>query len=275
MIGTIIPPVVVLDATGVVGRGVVAAALQAGRPVIAVGTDPAALDALARRSGPGMTTLAGSARDEAAAARLADGLRALRRPVGGVIVPLQPLALRGRALDLPAQEACRHFESALCPQLAAARHLLPLLAEGGRGAGYVLIGGPGGDHPWAGYGHSSVVEAALRMLARVLHGEAHALGVRLQLLSVQTPAWGVHAGPPRPDWPSALEIGQGALRLLDGASPTDPVVQFAHGAAPAHGPAPASAPGARDLDDARHLLDAALPRSATHPIPLAARIPAP
>ena len=142
MIGTIIPPVVVLDATGVVGRGVVAAALQAGRPVIAVGTDPAALDALARRSGPGMTTLAGSARDEAAAARLADGLRALRRPVGGVIVPLQPLALRGRALDLPAQEACRHFESALCPQLAAARHLLPLLAEGGRGAGYVLIGGP-------------------------------------------------------------------------------------------------------------------------------------
>lgn len=144
----------------------------------------------------------------------------------------------------------------------------------------MLIGGPGGDHPWAGYGHSSVVEAALRMLARVLHGEAHALGVRLQLLSVQTPAWGVHAGPPRPDWPSALEIGQGALRLLDGASPTDPVVPFAHRAAAAPGRAPASAapasvPGARDLDDARHLLDAALPRSATHPIPLAARIPAP
>lgn len=119
MIGTIIPPVVVLDATGVVGRGVAAAALQAGRPVIAVGTAPAALDALARRSGPGMTTLAGSARDEAAAARLADGLRALRRPVGGVIVPLQPLALRG------ARWTCRRRRPAATSNPRCARSWRP------------------------------------------------------------------------------------------------------------------------------------------------------
>lgn len=259
MTGTIIPPVVVLDAAGIVGRGLVGAALAAGRPVVAVDSDSAlgALDTAgcgAWSRGSELTLLPGTATDDPSAQALAQALRGLGRPLGGVIAPLRTHALRGRLLDVPAAEACRQFDAALEPQLAAARHLLPLLAEAGRGGGYVLVGGPGGDHPWAGYGHGSVVEAALRMLARVLHCEARAVGVRLQLLSVDTPAWGVHAAMPRPDWPSALDIGARALQLLDAPTHDGAVVPYAPGAP---GPGSARPPGASDLDAARALLRAA------------------
>src|SRR3546814_13447028 len=79
------------------------------------------------------------------------------------------------------------WSSDVCSSDLAARHLLPLLAEHGHG-GYVLIGGPGAEHPWAGYGHYSIGAAALRMLARVLHDEARTLPVRVQLLAIDSPA---------------------------------------------------------------------------------------
>src|SRR3546814_1724253 len=78
------------------------------------------------------------------------------------------------------------WSSDVCSSDLAARHLLPLLAEHGHG-GYVLIGGPGAEHPWAGYGHYSIGAAALRMLARVLHDEARTLPVRVQLLAIDSP----------------------------------------------------------------------------------------
>src|SRR3546814_1827854 len=73
---------------------------------------------------------------------------------------------RGRLIDQPEEFLRRRLDEDLLPHLFAARHLLPLLAGHGHG-GYVLIGGPGAEHPWAGYGHYSIGAAALRMLARV------------------------------------------------------------------------------------------------------------
>lgn len=241
MSGTMLTPLVVLDAAGPIGGGVVAAAVAAHRPLVAVDADPAALRRLAATyPQAALTLLQGSAREEGAAAELSAALRLLDLPLGGVIAAVDGELLRGRLLDLPVDASCRRFEAALAPQLAAARHLLPLLADGGRGAGYVLIGGPGGVHPWAGYGHPSVTEAALRMLARVLHGEARPLGVRVQLLSLDTPAWGVHAGLPRADWPSALDIGRHALDLFSQGAPTDAIVEFDAKRAPGvrHAPSP-------------------------------------
>ncbi len=227
MSGTILSSLVVLDAAGPIGGGVVAAAVAARRPVVAVDSDPAALRVLAATyPQAALTLLQGCARDEVTAAELSAALRSLDLPLGGVIAAVDGELLRGRLLDLSVDASCHRFVAALAPQLAAARHLLPVLADGGRGAGYVLIGGPGGVHPWAGYGHASVTEAALRMLARVLHGEARPLGVRAQLLSLDTPAWGVHAGLPRADWPSALDVGRHALDLFGPGAPTDAIVEF-------------------------------------------------
>ena len=87
MTGTITAPaVLVLGATGVVGRGVARAALHAGKPVVAVARDREALAALAAtHAGADLTPLAGSVADDAASAELAGHLHALGRPLASKV----------------------------------------------------------------------------------------------------------------------------------------------------------------------------------------------
>jgi NAD(P)-dependent dehydrogenase (short-subunit alcohol dehydrogenase family) len=248
------PALLVLGATGGVGRGVVRAALDAGRPVIAVATGPkqGAMNALRelQQAHPhaDLATLAATVADERRAAALAQAVRRLDRPLDGVVAALCTDRERGRLLDQPANELRGTLDAAVVAHLAAARHLLPLLAANGRSGGYILIDGPGGEHPWAGYGHRSVGAAALRMLARVLHDEARSLGVRLQMLSldwpVRTDANARHACA---QWPSATCIGQRALALIDRRDPAAP-----DAIVPCAGPTPVSA---QCLADARSLLE--------------------
>lgn len=189
MSGTVSAAVVVLDAAAPLGRAVASAALDAGRHVIAVSPDASVPVDLAARHRRRLSYVAGGVENEAQALRLAEQLRAHRRPLAAIVAGFHATGQRGCLLAQSAEATCSELASAIAPQLAAARHLLPLLGAGGRTGKFLLIGGPGGRQPWAGYGQRSLNEAALRMLARVLHGEARALGVRLQLLSVERPAW--------------------------------------------------------------------------------------
>lgn len=225
-------PLVVLGATGGVGRGVVQAAIDSGRPVIAVARQASELKALkAGYPHADLTTIAGSVTNDAAGAKLARALRKLGRPLAGVVAAVCGSAERGRLLDNPAEFLRRKLDEDLLPHLAAARHLLPLLAEHDRGGTYVLIGGPGSEHPWAGYGHRSIGAAALRMLARVLHDEARQLAVRVQLLAVDTPVCTeFNQRHSCPEWPSALSVGQRAMALIDhdiSEEPPRPIVPYA------------------------------------------------
>ena len=287
----IMKPVVVLGATGVVGRGIVQAAVAQGRPVVAVARDADGLARL-RASHPDadLSVLAGSVADDAASAALAAELRALGRPFAGVVAAIAGMPARGRLLDQPASLLCERVCSDVVPHLAAARALLPLLADAGRGGSYVLIGGPGSELPWSGYGQRSVAAAALRMLARVLHDEARPLGVRVQLLSVEAPVRGEPHRHACPTWPTAAEIGERALSLVAGASngeaATRAVIPFAEArhrsGAPGSRPEPALrapeplAPEPLDpaspwLQDARTLLQDLTPspadRGSSHETP--------
>jgi len=225
-------PLVVLGATGGVGRGVVQAAIDSGRPVIAVARSSSELKALkAGHPQADLTVVTGSVANDAAGAKLARALRKLDRPLAGVVAAVCGSAERGRLLDNPAEFLRRKLDEDLLPHLAAARHLLPLLAEHDRGGTYVLIGGPGSEHPWAGYGHRSIGAAALRMLARVLHDEARQLAVRVQLLAVDTPVCTeFNQRHSCPEWPSALSVGQRAMALIDhdvSEEPPRPIVAYA------------------------------------------------
>lgn len=230
MSGTIDLPILVLGATGIMGRGVIAAALDARRPVIAVADNPRELHTLAAcHSGADVTAVAGSLHTDAAGAELAAAVRALHRPFIGVVAALSSAPARGRLLEHPAESLQRQLDHDLLPHLVAARHLLPLLAAGNRGGSYVLIGGPGSELPWAGYGHRSVAAAAQRMLARVLHDEAHSLAVRVQLLAVDLPVTGECRVQACPHWPSASDVGRRALALVersDSDAVAGPVVAY-------------------------------------------------
>jgi NAD(P)-dependent dehydrogenase (short-subunit alcohol dehydrogenase family) len=222
----------VLGATGIVGRGIVRAAVEAGRPVIAVARDQAGLEQLrAAHSDADIAVLAGSVANDEDGATLVAALRGIARPIVGVVAAVAGPGGRGRLLDQPTEALRCKLDADLLPHLAAARALLPLLADAGRGGSYVLIGGPGSELPWAGYGHRSVAAAALRMLARALHDEARAMGIRVQLLSVDAP---VRIEAQRanacPQWPTATAIGRRALALVERASaiePTHAVVPYA------------------------------------------------
>jgi NAD(P)-dependent dehydrogenase (short-subunit alcohol dehydrogenase family) len=252
--------VLILGATGGIGRGVVAAAVQAGRPVIAVARNAAALLRL-REIHPGadIVVLPASVGSDAGAAEMA---RSLDRPFGAVVAAICGQAPRGRVLEQPAEFLRRRIDEDLLPHLFAARHLLPLLAARGHGH-YVLVGGPGAEQPWAGYGHRSIGAAALRMMARVLHDEARALPVRVQLLAVDSPACTEankqHAAP---QWPSALAIGQQALALASDPPAGAPVPAVAPHAIVPYAVVPHTSALSRTQQQGRALL-----RSLTLPLP--------
>lgn len=226
----------ILGATGCLGGALVDAALGAGHRVVATGRDADALAALQARypqAGEALTTLHADIARDADAAELVAQLRMRGRPLSGVIAAIRGTPVRGRLLDQPEDFLRRRLDEELLPHLFAARRLLPLLAEH-PGAGYVLMGGPGADQPWAGYGHHSIVAAALRMLARVLHDEARTVGVRVHLLGVDAPLrTDDNAQHACPGWPHVGAVARRALSLLDrDTAPRDAVVRYAGTAAP-------------------------------------------
>ena len=225
-------PILILEATTPIGRALVAQALAQGRAVVAAAMDDEGLRELrsAHRRAD-LTVLPGAAGDAASAAALVADLRDLGRPLGGVVVALCCEPRRGRLLDMHDDALDELVREEVLPHLAAARALVPLLAEGGRNGAYVVIGGPGSEQPWAGYGLRSVAAAANRMLIRVLHDEARALSVRVQLLAVEKPTrTDDNAERACSHWPSAVAIADRALALVDPARPresAEAVVRFA------------------------------------------------
>ena len=225
-------PILILEATTPIGRALVGQALAQGRAVVAAAMDDEGLRELrgAHRRAD-LTVLPGAAGDAASAAALVADLRELGRPLGGVVVALCCEPRRGRLLDMHDEALEELVREEVLPHLAAARALVPLLAEGGRNGAYVVIGGPGSEQPWAGYGLRSVAAAANRMLVRVLHDEARALSVRVQLLAVEMPTrTDDNAERACSHWPSAVAIADRALALVDPARPresAEAVVRFA------------------------------------------------
>lgn len=135
---------VVLGGAGNVGAGIVAALLEAQLPVLVVGRDAAKLAALRARHGdsPLLETVQGSVADDAAAQALAAELAQRPRPLAAVVASLGSPLKAGRLLDRPVSALRRRLDRDLLPHLAAARHLMPLLAEADGGGRYLLLGSP-------------------------------------------------------------------------------------------------------------------------------------
>lgn len=221
-IGTMSAPIVVVGATGTIGGAIVRLLADARQPVVAVAPD---LDRLLqlRSELPAGSIVPVAARVESDddARALAASVGALGRPIAGVVVafPHGRSASgndRGRLLDRDCAVLSDMLQQTTLAQYALARHLIPMLADTGRTARYVIVGGPGSETPWAGYGHRSVATAATRMLARVLHDEACPLGVRVQLLSIDAPLRSDRPGLHEcPEWPAAADVARRVAQLLD------------------------------------------------------------
>ncbi|MCC8442652.1 SDR family oxidoreductase [Xanthomonas cannabis] len=218
----------VIGGAGSVGAGIVAALLDAGMPVLVIGRDAAKLAALRAEHGDSLLldTLRGSVAGDASALALATELAQRPRPLGAVIASLGSPPKAGRLLDRPVAALRRRLERDVLPHLAAARHLLPLLAEADGGGRYLLLGSPCALRAWSAHGDRSVAAAATRMLAQVLHEEAKPLGVRVHLLSVEQPVCTPgRAKEACPEWIRAVDVGRAAVSLIAGpGQPGQPIV---------------------------------------------------
>jgi NAD(P)-dependent dehydrogenase (short-subunit alcohol dehydrogenase family) len=222
-------PVLVLGATDGLGLGLVEAVLEAGYPVLGVSSDREQLEGLRERFADRgkVSALPGSVMTDADAALLARSLRELPIKPLVAIVNLHVTCERGRLLEHDAGFLERILTQEVVPHMHAARHLLPLLAESGRCARYLVMGGPNADTSWVGYGHHSIAAAATRMLVRALRRETEDGPVRVQQLAIGRPIRTEHnARCACPEWPDALTVGRYAVKLLAGSDTADAVIRF-------------------------------------------------
>ena len=221
--------VVVLGASGGIGRAIVSELIAAGHQVVAVARNREGLDALAERvAAPRqLTLLQGSVATDADAVRLVQQLRELRRRVATVIASVGGPIEGGRLIGRPASFLLRTFDDNVVANFIAAKHLLPLLAESGRDGLYLLLGSPAAECTWAGYGHLSVSAVALRMLIQVLREEIKELPVSVQQLQLGTPVrTEKNTKCACPDWIGADEVARRVVDLIKNRKTAEPVVRL-------------------------------------------------
>ncbi|MFJ3779736.1 SDR family oxidoreductase [Streptomyces sp. NPDC090075] len=198
-----------VGATGDVGTGILRATVRRGWSVVAVSRTPSRLAALRAEHGSAVRTLVSDIGDEAGGVRLAAQLG----PVDAVVVsvhvgcPLRPV------LDWPADELNALVAGNVGAHLVAARHLMPLVRDGGD---FLGIGGGMADLVIPRYVPLAVAQAAQRQLYRGLIREARKEPrVRIRELLVAAMVNGPSTRQQaRPDWITEDEIGERVAELL-------------------------------------------------------------
>lgn len=209
---------VVIGATGDVGSGIVAALLQRGGRVIAIGRDAERLAAW-RTEMPAdadLILVAGRVDTDAGAEHAAAGVREIGVPDTVIVTVNGPIATAAVA-DLTSEGLARVLADNLLLHHAAARAFLPLLPPGG-----VLLGIGGGmaDVVHPGMAATSMSQAAQRVLYRYLAGAPEAEGRHVRELMLCSMIAGKRtAAVAEPHWITADEVGRhvgAVLGDLDG-----------------------------------------------------------
>jgi NAD(P)-dependent dehydrogenase (short-subunit alcohol dehydrogenase family) len=207
----------VVGATGDVGQGLVAAALESGRTVVAASRSAEKLRRLADRC-PGLRTVTGSLETEAAAGRLweaaaaaVDGLDAVAVSVNA---PNAPAPLR----DLTAEDIAQVHAANLLTHFNAVRAFVPHLPPTGL---YVGVGGGMADFVAPGLAHLSMAQAALRMMYRGFARE-HREGPLVRELLIASMVNGQSKRERAEDsWITDIECGRHLCAVLDDVAAFD------------------------------------------------------
>jgi NAD(P)-dependent dehydrogenase (short-subunit alcohol dehydrogenase family) len=203
----------VVGAGGDVGQGIVAAALQSGRRVVACGRNAAALDRLgSHHRTERLASVSGSIGSEAEAVDLWGRACEPFGPVGDVVIsvssggPLQPI------LEWSAAGLNESLAGNLLTHFIAAKTFIPRLPADGMLLG---VGGGTADFIFPNMAHFSIAQAGLRMLYRAVGKECRE-GPQVRELMIIAMVNGEssrdRAGS---DWLTDEEVGRHVCAILD------------------------------------------------------------
>lgn len=207
--------IVVIGASGEVGRGVVEVLLQRGHHLIAVGRHSSRLTELAEALGqPEQLRLQeGSVENDAAADKLRKKLAETSSRIDGIIISINAPRRTSTLQELSSEEFANVLRSDAVTHFTAAKALIPILTVNGS---FIGIGGGSADFILEDGAALSVAQAGLRMLYRALAHEfaeqpvhIHELIIASVVNSTKTRAFA------DPHWVTEIEIGEQIAAILE------------------------------------------------------------
>lgn len=200
---------------GDVGVGVMQAALSQNARVVILSRSQRKLDRVRAAAGDMadrlVTIRADLSTEKGAERAVAEFESRQLGPLAGVVATLGGWRKSGPLLETERREWDQILGTNLTTHLTAARVFAPFVRDGGA---YVVVNGGAATSPVRNAAPMSVAAAALDMLGRALAEEFEDIGVRLHRLRIDTPVATRARSDPKPEWPTAEEVGQVALWLL-------------------------------------------------------------
>ena len=203
----------VVGAAGDVGQGIVEAALQSGRAVVASGRNAESLQRMADRLNSGsLACVAGDLGSEAGATSLWNDAEKAWGAIADVVVSVNAPSRLSPLLDWSADDLSAILSGNILTHFIAAKTFLPRMPDSGLLIG---IGGGTADFIFPQMAHVSMTQAAMRMLYRGLAKE-RTLGAQLrELMIVSMVAGQSSSASAKPDWVTDAEVGQHICAILD------------------------------------------------------------
>lgn len=208
--------VLVIGGTGDVGQGIVAVLAKAGHRVIAASRNEERLRGLEQRLGfpAALRTAEGSVESEGTAAALLSTIREGGDALEAVITTVNaPMRTSVPLFDRSPDDLAHVFRVNLITHFVAAKTFIPAIATGGV---YMSIGGGLADFVRPGFGHHSMVQAALRMMLRTLAVELKDRPVVVRELLIASMVNGEsRRSIAQPEWVTDLDVGEHVRAILE------------------------------------------------------------
>jgi NAD(P)-dependent dehydrogenase (short-subunit alcohol dehydrogenase family) len=214
----------VVGASGDVGRGIVAAAREAGWRVVAAARDEAKLARLAAaHAGGEIRTVRGDLGSEASAAALWTEAVACFGGLEAVVVTVNAPNSLAPLLDRSADELRGLLDQNVITHFVAAKSFIPMLPEDGV---FIGIGGGTADFIIPNMGHVSMAQAALRMMYRAIGRERRGRGPAVRELMIVSMVNGEsNRANADPAWITDVEVGRHVCAILaDSTAFPEPVL---------------------------------------------------
>jgi NAD(P)-dependent dehydrogenase (short-subunit alcohol dehydrogenase family) len=203
----------VVGAAGDVGQGIVEAALQSGRKVVASGRNAESLRQLAARcDSDSLACVPGDLDSEAGAASLWNDAEKAWGAIADVVVSVNAPTRLSPLLDWSADDLSAILSGNILTHFTAARTFLPRMPDSGLLIG---IGGGTADFIFPQMAHVSMTQAAMRMLYRGLAKERSSGAQMRELMVVSMVAGQSSRASAKPDWVTDVEVGRHVCAILD------------------------------------------------------------